>query len=133
MPNDLSGAWQGRSFGSRPEPVAYLSYAAFRVSSMRAYILTGYVGNECAISVRLAVENQRPLLTLIGRAEPLAPEEKPEFKRHIEARQSRGGVQRDRGEIVNSEPALLDNALDFGQSDLSGIVIFPGASSANPR
>jgi hypothetical protein len=36
-------------------------------------------------------------------------------------------------QVKKREPAILDNALDFGQSDLSGIVIFPGASSDEPE
>jgi hypothetical protein len=66
---------------------------------MRADILASDVGNERTISVGIAIEDQGPLLTLIGRTKTLATKKQPELERHIEARQSRGDVQRDGGEI----------------------------------
>lgn len=133
MRNDFSGAGQRLSSGSGSEPVAHLAYAPFRFASMRADILAGDVGNERAISIELTVENQGPLLALVVRAEPLATEKQPEFKRHVESRQSGDGIQLYGRKVVDSEPAFLDNTLDFRQSNLSGVILFTGASGDKPK
>lgn len=113
MLNDLCGARKCIPLGSSSKPITHLAYATFRLASMRPDILAGDVGNERAISVGLPIENQGPFLALIVRAKPLAAKKQPEFEGHIESRQPGGSIQLDRREVVNSEPAFLDNPLDF--------------------
>jgi hypothetical protein len=90
---------------------------------MRPNILPGNVRNELSVSVLFAVQYEGPLLALILRSKPPAPEEQAEFQRHIKAGKICDGVEGDGGKVIDSKPALLDHPFDLGETKISGIVL----------
>jgi len=86
-------------------------------------ILTGKIGDKLPITISVDVQNQAHLLPLSIATEPLAPQEEPQFQRHVEARQVRSGVQLYCGEIVYAELAFLHDSLDFREPWLARVVL----------
>jgi hypothetical protein len=91
-------------------------------------VLPGDVRDKDTITVRFAVENQCPLPALLGRSEALAPEKQSEFQRHVEPGKARYRIERGRRQIVDSEPALLDDAFNLRQPKFPGVVLFKGTA-----
>lgn len=90
---------------------------------MRTNILPGYIRNKLPVSVLFAVQYESSFFALIPQSKPPATEEQAEFQRHVKAREIRGGVERDGGEVIDSEPALLDHPFDPGEAKISRVVL----------
>ena len=89
---------------------------------MGSNILTSDVGTEDLIPVPLAIKDETCLsLVPCGSVLP-CPEEDPELKRHIEARQAIGCVQRCSRQIVDAKPALANDCEKLVNSYLTAIV-----------
>jgi hypothetical protein len=97
----------------RLQPVAHFANRLFRVAAVDANVLTGDVGDKLPVSVLLAIENDSALLTLVGSSKALAAEKQSEFQRHVEPGQTGCVIERNCGKVVDTESALLDDALNL--------------------
>ena len=89
--------------------------------------MTGDVRNEFLIPVLFDVEDQGELSTLFLAAEPFASKKEAQFERHIESGQVVYRVQTHFGDVMNSEPTLLNDALDLREEDFARVIGFTSA------
>ncbi len=87
---DYGSAGERADFGGKP--VANFGDGVVGVGSVGVDVLACDVGEEVAVAVGLAVEDQNGFLALGGAAVAFAPQEQAEFKGHVEAGQIDGGV-----------------------------------------
>jgi hypothetical protein len=103
-------------------PISDRADRAFGVSAVWPNVLPRDVGDELPVAVLIGVEDQRALPVLVFRSIPLTAEEQPEFQRHIKPRQVRGWIQSYSREVIDSEAALFNHALDLRQPEVRSIV-----------
>ena len=86
-------------------------------SAMRRDVVTGQIGKEFLIAVRVGVHNEASLLLLTRRVgAEFCAEENPQLKRHIEARQIVRPIQFGARDVVYSAAAAGNNPADFVQA-----------------
>ena len=88
----LDGGTAGEDTSLGGEPVADFHDGSVGIGAVGVDVLAGDVGDEVAVTVRFAVEDQQGFAALGGRAVALASEEQSEFERHVEAGQVDYGV-----------------------------------------
>lgn len=92
---------------------------------MRVNIHAGQIGHKALIPVLLNIQHKRAFGFLCRTTKSLRPQEYPKFQRHIEPWQVIDLIQLSSGNIVNSEPAFMDNIVEFFNPGLRTVIKFP--------
>jgi hypothetical protein len=116
---------QFRTLGRCGKPCSQLSYRGLHVIAVRVDVLSSDVGDEDLIAVWIRIEDQRHFVTLKLASVSLATEKQSEFQRHVEAGEFMLFVELDGRYVVDSVLALLDDALNLREPELSTVVFFP--------
>ena len=97
---------------------------------MGSDILSGDIGDEFLISVRLNIEDQTTLSLLDSVSQALCAEKHPEFQRHVEPRKMVCWVGIGPGKVVNAKSALFDNLKNLLDSNLAPVLDLKRAARA---
>ena len=88
------------------------------------------IGNEPLIAVGLDVQDEQSLTLLPGAAVAFRAQKHAEFQRHVEPWQTGLGVEFSSREVVDAEPALLNQAEEPIHAGLARVIQLLGGSRA---
>jgi len=104
------------------EPVTNCCHGNARLSLVRNRVDATEIGNEHTIAIGFDVEDHRPLQSMRLSSETPCCQEQPEFKRHVEPRQLRHGIEFGSRKVVNSVTGLLNQTKNLVEPDLTSVI-----------
>lgn len=84
-------------------------------------VLPRDVRDESLISIPFFIDHQAALGTLGGTARAQSTYEQPEFEGHVEAWEAVHGVERRSRDVMEPEPALVDNSANLIHAHFASI------------
>jgi len=82
---------------------------------------TGKVGCETLITISVGVQHEHGVIAKRATPEMFHAESDAEFQRHVEARQAAVAIELDPRDVVNAEPAGLEQSQDLLESQFTTI------------
>lgn len=113
-----------RQFPARDDgkPVAGFDQGTGRLAAMGVDVHSGKIRDELLVAILLDVKDQKTLLSLRLATVAPAPEEDPQFQRHVEAGQAVRRIELGAGKVVNPVTAFLDDVVQLFEPHLSPVV-----------